>query len=133
MQTPISSSTGRSETPARTSKFARAAATSLLCKIPLVAIGVLNSSGIAGLVPPTQIGIGLYLSLAFLASSIVFLWRAHWFGGLSAAAYGIYTTIGGALLMAAYPWWGSAIVLTSVLCLIFTVVAFLRGEFRPAA
>jgi hypothetical protein len=109
--------------------FSRAAAIALAFKLPLVAVGVSNQDGIAGIVPPTEVGPGLFLSLAFLASSIIYLLRRHWFGAASAVVYALYTVIGGALLVANFPFWAGAVLLTSLAALGFVLMAFRRREF----
>jgi hypothetical protein len=109
--------------------FVRAAAIALAFKLPLVAVGVSNPDGIARIAPPTQVGPGLFLSLAFLVSSIIYLLRRHWFGAASAVAYTIYTVIGGALLIGDYPLWASAVLITSIAALAFVVMAFRQREF----
>lgn len=112
--------------------FARAAAIALAFKLPLVAVGVSNPDGIAGIVPPTEVGPGLFLSLAFLASSIVYLLRRHWFGAVSAVVYTVYTVIGGALLLGDFPFWAGAVLVTSIAALGFVVMAFRHREFSQA-
>lgn len=122
---------GRSgERSSAAGRWATAAAVVLAVKFPLVVVGVTNPDGIAGVVPPTEIGVGLFLSLAFLASSIVFLLLRHWFGAVSAIAYGLYTLVGGSILIGSYPLWGAAVAVTSALALAFTIVAIVRGAFR---
>ncbi|NOJ58891.1 hypothetical protein [Arthrobacter sp. 260] len=106
-----------------------AAIVALGLKAPLIVIGLLNPEGIAGVVPPTAVGPGLFLTLAFLGSSIVFLALRSWFGVVSTGAYCLYSAIGGALLLAEYPWWAAAIVATSVGALIFTLLATRSGIF----
>lgn len=120
--------------PQSGSRFAVAAAVALAVKIPLVVVGVTNPDGIAGAVPPTEIGVGLVLSLAFLASSIVFLLLRRWFGAASAIAYALYTLVGGVVLLAGgYPLWGALVAATSGAALALTTVAVLRGAFRADA
>lgn len=119
----------RPASPVSRFPYARAAAVSLALKLPLIVVGVSNPGGIQGVAPPTEVGPGLFLSLAFLASSVVYLLRQHWFGAVSAAVYTIYTVIGGALLLADFPFWAVAVLITSVAALVFVVLAFRRGEF----
>lgn len=114
---------------AATSPWLIAAIIALSLKAPLIVIGVLNPQGISGIVPPTAVGPGLFLTLAFLGSSIVFLALRSWFGVISTGAYGLYSSIGGALLLNQYPWWAAAIMLTSVGALAFTVLAVRSGSF----
>ena len=109
--------------------FVRAAIVSLSLKAPLVVVGVLNPVGVPGAIPPTAIDAGLFLTLAFLASGIVFLARRHWFGVVSTAAYCMYSLVGGFMLAPSYLLWAGAIIATSTGALIFTAFALRSKAF----
>ncbi|MFV0375204.1 hypothetical protein [Microbacterium sp.] len=109
--------------------WSTAAAVALLLKTPLVVIGVTHPNGVAGVVPPTEIGPGLWVSLTFLASSVVFILGRHWFGAVSTIAYCTYTAVGAVLMAAQFPLWAGAILVTSPAALAFTITALTRREF----
>lgn len=109
--------------------YVRAAIGALSLKAPLVVIGILNTFGVPGAIPPTPINAGLFLTLAFLTSGIVFLALRHWFGVVSTTAYCMYSLIGGILMAPAYPLWAGAIIATSAGALVFTALALRAKAF----
>lgn len=104
--------------------------TILILKLPAAGVALLFPEGYGTLVPASGGGKGVWISLSWIAFTLVAVGARHWIGAVSAVWLLTLSVItGGRLLSAGYLAWGLWQMATSLVGLIALVLALRAGGF----